>query len=88
MDFSKRGRRSMRKTTVGWKFHVKRKDDTTTWISLKDSKESNPIEVAKYVTARSIQYEPAFVWQLPFTLRNRDRIISSVNFHTSRATHK
>ena len=35
---SKHGRRSMRKTTIGWKFHLKWKDGITTWISLKDLK--------------------------------------------------
>ena len=35
---SKRGRLSMRQTTVGCKFRLKWKDSTTTWISLKDSK--------------------------------------------------
>ena len=57
---SKRGRQSMRKTTVGWKFKIKWIDGTTTWVSLKDLKESNPIEVVEYVTARDIQEEPAF----------------------------
>ena len=85
---SKRGRRSMRQTIVGWKFRVKWKDGTTTWISLKYLKESNPIEVAEYVTARSIQDEPAFVWWVPFTLINCDRIISGVNLRTRKATHK
>ena len=42
---SKRGRRSMRKTTVGWKFIIKWRDGTTKWVLLKDLKESNPIEV-------------------------------------------
>ena len=79
---SKRGRRSMRQTTVGWKLRVKWKDGTTTWISLKDLKESNPIEVAEYVTARSIQDEPSFAYWVPFTLRKRDRIIDSVKFCT------
>ena len=40
---SKLGRQSMRQTTVGWKFHMKWKDRTITWTSLKDLKESNPI---------------------------------------------
>ena len=86
--FSKRGRRSMRQTTVGWKFRVKWKDGNTTWISLKDLKEYNPIEVSEYVTAHSIQNEPAFTWWVPFKLRKRDRIISSVNFRTRKAIHK
>ena len=45
----------MRQTTVGWKFRMKRKDVTITWKYLKYTKESNPIEVAEYVTARNIQ---------------------------------
>ena len=86
--FFKHVRHSMRKSTVGCKFRVKWKDGTTTWISLKDLKESNPIEVSKYVTARRIQDEPEFFWCIPLTLRKRDRIISSVNFRTMKATHK
>ena len=56
---TKSGRRK-RETTVGWKFHVKWKDGTTTWVPLKDLKESNPIEIAEYVIARGISDEPAF----------------------------
>ena len=52
---SNRGRRYMRKTTVGWKFNIKWRDGTTKWVSLKDHKESNPIEVAEYITACYIQ---------------------------------
>ena len=85
---SKSGRRSMRKTTVGWKFNIKWRDGTTTWVSLKDIKESNPIEVEEYVTARDIQDEPAFAWRLSFTLRKRDRIIASVNSCIRKSTHK
>ena len=66
--YTKRGRRSMWKTTFAWKFCMKWKDGTVTWISLKDTKELNPIEVAEYVTARSIQYEPDFAWWVPVTL--------------------
>ena len=52
---SKHGRRSIRKTTVGWKFNIKWRDGTTKWVSLKYLKESNPIEVEEYVTARDVQ---------------------------------
>ena len=51
---SNRGRRHMRQTTVGWKFKVKWKDGTVTWTSLKDSKESNPVEIAEYATSRNM----------------------------------
>ena len=85
---SKRGRQSMRKTTVGWEFNKKWIDLTTTWVSLKDLKESNPIKVAEYVTARDIQDEPAFAWWVPYTLRKRDRIIASVNSCVCKSSHK
>ena len=51
---------SMRKTTVGWKFRVKWKNESITWAPLKDLKESNLVEVAEYVEARGIKSEPAF----------------------------
>ena len=70
---TKRGILSMRKTTFGWKFHMKWKYVTITWKFLKDLKESNPIEVTEYVTARSIQDEPSFSWWVPFTLRKLDK---------------
>ena len=78
----------MRKTTVGWKCNIKCRDGTTTWVSLKDLKESNPIEVAKYVTARDIQDEPAFAWRVLYTLRKRDRIIYSFNYRVRKSSHK
>ena len=42
-------------------------------------KESNPVDVAEYVTARGIQDEPAFAWWVPYTLRKRDVIVSAVS---------
>ena len=44
--------------------------EVPTWKYLKDVKESNPIEVAEYVTAQRIQDDPAFAWWVPFTLKN------------------
>ena len=85
---SKRGKRSMRKTTVGWKFRVKWKDGSVTWAPLKDLKESNPVEVAEYAKARGIKDKPAFAWWVPFTLRKRDAVISAVNLRVRKTTHK
>ena len=78
----------MRKTTVGWKFNIKWRDGTTKWVSINDLNESNPIEVEEYVTARDIQEEPEFYWWVPYTLRKRDRIISSVNSSVCKSSHK
>ena len=78
----------MRQTTVGWKFRVKWKDGTVTWISLNDTKESNPVEVGKYVTAQRIQDEPAFARWVSYTLRKRNRTIAGVNSRMRKTTHK
>ena len=78
----------MHKTTIGCKFNIKWRDGTTTWVSLKDLKESNPIEVAKYVAARDIQDEPAIAWWVPYTLRKSYRIIASVNSRVRKSSHK
>jgi hypothetical protein len=84
-----KGRRSMRKTTKGWKLLVQEwKDGSSSWTPLKDLKESNPVEVAEYAAANKIVSEPAFSWWVPFTLKKRDRIIAAVNSRFAKKTHK
>jgi len=39
---------------------VKWKDNSTSWETLTDLKESYPIQVAKYAVVQSIDGEPAF----------------------------
>ena len=85
---TKRDNRVQRKTTIVWKFLYDWKDGSQTWVPLKLLKESNPVEVAEYVKARNINDDPAFAWWVPYTLRNRDRIISDVNSRVRKATHK
>jgi hypothetical protein len=76
---TKTGTRRLRQTTVGWKFLVEWDNSSRQWIDLKLLKESNPVQVAEYVTARNIDDEPAFAWWVPYVLRKRDVIISAVN---------
>ena len=52
----------MRETTSGWFFKVLWKDGSEQWIPLNVMKESNPLEVAKYATARGIEHEPAVLF--------------------------
>lgn len=52
---SQNGQRRLRQTTVGWQFHIKWKNGRTEWVPLKLLKESNPVNVAEYVTARDLQ---------------------------------
>ena len=65
-------------TTKGWDLCVLWKDGSTSWVPLKDLKESNPIEVAEFAVAHKIHHEPAFVWWVPKVLKTRQRVLSAV----------
>ncbi len=85
---TKTGTRHLCQTTVGWKFLVEWANSSRQWIDLKLLEESNPVQVAEYVTARNIADEPAFAWWVPYVLRKRDVIISAINFRVRRMSHK
>jgi hypothetical protein len=55
---------------------------------LKTLKEANPVEIAEYVIANKIAYEPAYAWWVPFTIQKSDRIIAAVNKRYLSRTHK
>lgn len=42
------------------------------------------MEVAEFARARKVDNEPAFRWWVPYTLRKRDIILSSIKFRTSK----
>jgi hypothetical protein len=62
------GNKTPWRTTKGWELCVRWKDQSTNWLPLKDSKASNPVQVAEYAIARNLQYEPAFSWWVQDTL--------------------
>jgi hypothetical protein len=70
--------KKVRKTTKGWHTCVECKDGTTSWESLIDLKESNPVEVAEYSAAKRLLNSPAFVWWAPHVLQKRTKIIADV----------
>jgi len=84
----RRGVRHPKKTTRGWDLQVEWKDGTTSWIPLKDIKESNPVETAEYAVNNKIAEEPAFAWWTRQVLRKRDRIIKKVKTRYWKKTHK
>ena len=51
----------------------------TTFIALKDIKETNPVEISEYVLANQLEKEPAFAWWIRTALKRRDTIISKVS---------
>jgi hypothetical protein len=72
------GKKKLKPTTRGWQLCVRWNDDSTTWVPLKDLKDSNPIEVAEYAVSMKLVSEPAFAWWVPYTIKKRDRIIKAV----------
>ena len=74
--------------TQGWELEVEWLVGTTTWVPLKDLKESNPVPHAEYAVANKISEDPAFVWWVLPTLRRRDRIIKKVKSRYWAKSHK
>ena len=72
------GKQRLKPTTKGWQLCVRWNDESTTWVPLKDLKESNPIDVAEYAVNMKLVTEPAFAWWVPYTIKKRDRIIKAV----------
>ena len=71
-EVTNQGHRRPRRTTRGWKLLVSWKDGSTTWVPLKDLKESHPVQVAEYALVNKILEEPAFAWWATWVLRKRD----------------
>jgi len=68
----------LRRTTAGYSFLVMWKDKSSTWVKLKDLKDSYPVQVADYAVAKQLEEEPAFKWWVPHVLKKRKAIIKKV----------
>ena len=82
------GTRRRRETTIGWEILVQWKDQSTSWIALKDMKDSFPVQLAEYSVRARISQEPAFAWWVSFVLKKRNRIIAKVKSKYWVRTHK
>ena len=76
--YKNRRAKRQRKTTVGWKLRCKLSDGTHQWFDLKDLKQSNPVEVARYARSCDLAEEPAFKWWVPYTLKKVSAISKAV----------
>ena len=72
------GKKAMQQSTAGWHLCVQWLDGSTLWQSLKDLRESYPLQVAEYEFMQGINNEPAFKWWVNFVLKKRGRIIKLV----------
>jgi hypothetical protein len=58
--------------------NVQLRDGSTSWVDMKDVKETNPVLLAEYAVANKLVSEPAFQWWVPSTLKKRDRVIKAM----------
>lgn len=77
-----------KRTTKGWKMYVQWKDGSANWISLKEAKESYPVEVAEYAKNNGLIEEPAFDWWATHVLKKKKIILSKVKSKYWERTHK
>jgi hypothetical protein len=82
------GTKRRKETTKGWEILVQWKDGSTTWVALKDMKNSYPVQLAEYATQRRIAGEPAFAWWLHHVMSKRNRIIGKLKAKYWVRTHK
>lgn len=75
-------------TTKGWELLVSWKDQTMSWVKLKDLKDRNPVEVSEYAQGNDLVNDPAFRWWVPYVLRKRERILDKVKTKYWERSHK
>ena len=86
-----RCRRFMLISTVGCKLCVQWRYGLKYWQSLKDLKESHPVETVEFSVAQEIYHEPAFNWWLNVVLKKMLQIITLFRKRNARylkKTHK
>ena len=57
-------------------------------VTLKDFKDSYPVQLVEYAIRAGIQDEPSFLWWVHFTMKKRQRIISKLKSKYWQRSHK
>ncbi len=65
-------------TTKGLRLLVSWKDGTTSYVPLRDMKNSYLLETADYAISNNISNEPAFSWWIPHVQRKRECIFGKL----------
>ena len=66
---TKKGKRRMRKITIGWKILVRWKNKLEQWVDLRLIKDNYLVQMAEYAMANKLTNEPAFYWWVPYTIK-------------------
>jgi Reverse transcriptase (RNA-dependent DNA polymerase) len=75
-------------TTKGWDICVSWVDGSTSWVAMKDVKDSYPIQLAAYARQRQLHREPAFAHWINKVSQTQGRMISKVKSKYWERTHK
>jgi len=67
---------------------VEWRDGSSSWLSLKELKNSNTVEVAQYAINNQIDLEPAFDWWVGDVLKRKERLIKMSQSHRLRTGYK
>jgi hypothetical protein len=82
------GLQQRKPTTKGWEILVTWKDSSTNWITLKDVKDTYPVQLAEYAFANKLDKEPAFAWWVNYVHEKKEAILSKVKSKYWIRTHK
>ena len=85
---TKSGRHRKVRTTRGWEFYVQWRGGSGDWVSLKDLKDSYPIDLAQYAIDNKLETEAAFAWWVPYVQRKKRIIIQKLKSKYWQKTHK
>jgi len=75
-------------TTKGWSFLVSWKDGTSSYVPLREMKNSFPVQTAEYASVHLLDKEPAFRRWVPHFLKKRDRIIGKLSKKNTKYWHR
>ena len=72
------GMKRRKMTTSGWQLCIQWKDRSTDWVSLKEVKQSYPVELEDYAKRAKIDDETEFAWWVTYVQKKREIILSKV----------
>ena len=82
------GKQCKKQTTAGWDLKVKWVDGSTSWLPLKELKETNTVDTARYADDNRIDDEPAFDWWVRDVLKRQRRLIKMSQSRHKRSGYK
>ena len=73
---SHNGNKTQKHTSRGWDVCIQCKDVSASWSTLKEVKDSYPVDLNDFSVENRVVSQQAFVWWVPKTLNKREQIIN------------